>query len=145
MPHDQITLCAFMGKICQYICHIWSCSLQWCSQYHCTQMAWNDNDDANNNDNNDATVSLHRLSWPLGQISQKKHTREQNFANDFLHYGKVINNHITYSIVIHCNFTIIRYDNFLLIQQTSMTCFRKFWLFSRSIIHSGERYNSSEA
>ena len=33
-----IIWCAWMGDTYQYICHIWSCSHQWCSQVHCTQM-----------------------------------------------------------------------------------------------------------
>ena len=36
-PHAQITQLAFMGEVCQYVCHIWSCSYQWCSQNCCTQ------------------------------------------------------------------------------------------------------------
>ena len=34
----QIIWHAFMGEVCQCICHIWSCSHQWCSQNHCKQM-----------------------------------------------------------------------------------------------------------
>ena len=37
MLFAQITWCAFMGQVCQFICHTWSCSHLWCSQIHYSQ------------------------------------------------------------------------------------------------------------
>ena len=72
MLHTNVFNMHLRGKYAN-ICHIWSCSHQWYNQNYCTQvMLDNDNDiHRNNDDADDTTAPLHKLSWPLAKSANK--------------------------------------------------------------------------
>ena len=69
MSYAQITQCALMGKVCQYILNIWTKWHQPCDKQCCTKMTITPVSNADNNDNA-AWYTIGQISQNLGQHSK---------------------------------------------------------------------------